>query len=181
LQMGVHNIARITDGDLLAKGVTQKEFSLVKKLIALDPEIFAARELFNASESPFMYTVDLSKYQGPRVTKELKDVIYRPKKMRQLFDCYWRLAQDVEQEVRKDTEFRAKSRFIDKQLMKSHEQSALLERVVKVIDTTVRAKEQAEVVTDPIIKQVQELVDREQMVTDHPKIFFYRDGFEKET
>jgi len=119
--MGVHNIAKITEQDLLDKGVNKKEFELIKKLIDLDPEIFAARELFNAAESPFMYTVDLSKYQGPRVKKELKDVIYRPKKMRQLFECYWRLAQDVEKEVKKDAEFRAKSRFIDKKLIKSHE------------------------------------------------------------
>jgi len=66
----------------LDKGVNKKEFDLIKKLIKLDPEIFAARELFNVSESPFMYTVDLSKYQGSQVKKELKDVIYRPKKMR---------------------------------------------------------------------------------------------------
>jgi len=52
---------------------------------------------------------------------------------------------------------------------------------MKVIDTTVKAKEQAEAVKEPLIDQVQKLIDDEKMVTENPKILFYRDGFEKET
>jgi len=51
---------------------------------------------------------------------------------------------------------------------------------VKVLDTTVRAKEQAEVVHNPVLNQVQELIDKEKMITENPRILYYRDGFEKE-
>ena len=43
-------------------GVTRREFDLIKKLLKLDPEIFSVR--IGPETSPYMYTVDLSKYQN---------------------------------------------------------------------------------------------------------------------
>lgn len=93
--MGVHNIARITDEDLKERGVTKREFELIKKFLDLDPEVFAVKEFEDAS--PYTYSVDLSKFDGP-LKKELKDVLYRPKRMRQLYERYWALAsaEDLE-------------------------------------------------------------------------------------
>jgi hypothetical protein len=59
--------------------VTKREFELIKKFLDLDPEIFAVKEFEDAS--PYTYSVDLSKYEGG-LKKELKDVLYRPKRMR---------------------------------------------------------------------------------------------------
>ena len=78
--MGVHNIAKVTDQDLKEKGVTKREFELIKKFLEIDPEIFAVKEFVDSS--PYTYGVDLSKYDSAVIKKELKDVLYRPKKMR---------------------------------------------------------------------------------------------------
>lgn len=53
----------------------------------IDPEIFAVKEFVDSS--PYTYGVDLSKYDSASMKKELKDVLYRPKKMRQLYERYW--------------------------------------------------------------------------------------------
>jgi hypothetical protein len=60
---------------------------LIKKFLKIDPEIFAYKEFTDSS--PHTYSIDLSKYENIYISRELKDVIYRPKKMRLLYERYW--------------------------------------------------------------------------------------------
>jgi hypothetical protein len=84
-KMGVNNIDSITDSKLKERGVSKREFELIKKFLSLDKEIFAAKE--HKEVSPFSLTVDLSKYE--MVPQELKEILYRPKKMKLLYERYW--------------------------------------------------------------------------------------------
>lgn len=86
-KMGVHNINSITEADLKARGVSKREFELIKQFLAIDPEMFAAKE--HKESSPFTLTIDLSKYDGLKIPQKLKDIIYRPKKMNLLYERYW--------------------------------------------------------------------------------------------
>lgn len=60
--MGVHNIEKITDEDLVSKNVSQREFDLIKKFMKIDPEIFAYKQFVDSS--PHTYSIDLSKYEN---------------------------------------------------------------------------------------------------------------------
>lgn len=147
--MGVNNIAKITDQDLKDKGVTKREFDLIKKFLALDPEIFAVKEHLDAS--PYTYAVDLSKYERAELKKELKDVLYRPKKMRQLYERYWSLASAEDLEGKELAEYRMKNRWTPRRPPKIEEQTTLLDRVVRVLDTTVKERREADARRDPVI------------------------------
>lgn len=60
--MGLKHIETVTDKDLEAAGVSQREFSLIKKLMNMDPEIFVEKNFMISQPSAYVYTVDLSKY-----------------------------------------------------------------------------------------------------------------------
>lgn len=97
--MGVNNIAKITDQDLKENGITKREFELIQRFLDIDPEIFAAKEFVESS--PFTYGVDLAKYDSSKMKQDLKNVLYRPKKMRLLYEKYWQLAS-AEDKASKD-------------------------------------------------------------------------------
>ena len=85
--MGVNNIDNMTDSKLKERGVSKREFELIKKFLAIDKEMFAAKE--HPDQSPFTLTVDLSKYENVKIPQECKDILYRPKKMQLLYERYW--------------------------------------------------------------------------------------------
>jgi hypothetical protein len=63
--MNTYHIESITDKDLDIAGVSKREFQLIKKMMALDPTIFTAKEY--KDQSPFTYTVDLSKFDNVKI------------------------------------------------------------------------------------------------------------------
>jgi hypothetical protein len=75
-------------------------------------------------------------------------------------------------------EHRLKSRWSPRRLSKLEAQYALLDRLIKVLDTKVREKREAEA-PDPVIDRVRALMEREEQITRTPMTFFYKDGFEK--
>ena len=60
--MGVAHIDTITDEAAETAGVSKREFALIKKLMLLDPNIFAAKDV--SESSPYANSVDLSKFEG---------------------------------------------------------------------------------------------------------------------
>jgi hypothetical protein len=60
--IGNQHFMKLTKKDLEKCGVSQREFDIIKKLLELDPEMFAVRT--GLDTSPFTYTVDLSKYEN---------------------------------------------------------------------------------------------------------------------
>jgi len=96
--MGLQNLKNSTESDLLAANVSKREHSLIMQLLELNPEIFRGKEFLDSSA--FSYAVDLTKIDQSKLSPDMKKVVYRPTKMRLLYESYWRLASELEKEKR---------------------------------------------------------------------------------
>jgi predicted nucleotidyltransferase len=74
--------------------VSKREWENIKLLLKVDEYIFKPAEfgLF----SPHSLLVDLSKYDTTKLPKEAKEILYRPAKVKSLYDKYWQLAEALE-------------------------------------------------------------------------------------
>lgn len=88
------DMTKVKDKDLGDSGVSKREWESIKLLLKLDPAIFIPAEfgLF----SPHSLLVDLQKYDTASLPKEAKEILYRPAKVKLLYDKYWQLAELVE-------------------------------------------------------------------------------------
>ena len=77
-EMGMKHINNVTEKDIKAAGLSQREFDQVKKLMIMDPLIFADKHSKVASPTPYEYTVDLSKYEKTKIPQDCKEMLYRP-------------------------------------------------------------------------------------------------------
>ena len=85
--IGTQHFLNLTKKDLESSGVSQREYDIIKKLLELDPDIFAVR--IGLDYSAYTYTVDLSKYENKKIPQDCKEMLYRPQKMRRLYERYW--------------------------------------------------------------------------------------------
>ena len=74
-------------------------------LLSVDSEIFRPIDSHFPRESPFNYIVDFSKYSN--LSKDAKEILYRPPKVKKLYEKYWELAKVTQN--RKDLELKAKA------------------------------------------------------------------------
>lgn len=72
-----------------------------------------------------------------------------------------------------------RSRWTPRRLGKLDAQCALLDRVVKVLDTKVKERRAEEAKRDPVLDRVRALIEEEDHVNTNPSTFFWKDGFEK--
>jgi hypothetical protein len=66
--MGKAHIDSVTDEQAEAAGVSKREFGLIKKLLELDHDIFSADDANTLQSSPYLNTVDLSKFEGKPIS-----------------------------------------------------------------------------------------------------------------
>ena len=71
----------------------------MKLLMALDKYIFTPNQHMDSNVSHYKYLVDISKYRDKEITGELKTILYRPQRMKKLYECYWKIAGPNEQIV----------------------------------------------------------------------------------
>jgi len=140
-EMGMVHIAAVTDADLEACGVSKREFALIKKLLDLDNDMFAYRD--HREDSAFYYAVDLSKYDHTKIPKDCKEMMYRPNKMRRLYERYWQVASHLDKESRKTLEIQNKKRYYPRKLAKTEAQYELMDRMVEIVDIAVKDYESA--------------------------------------
>ena len=91
---GVIRVEKVTDRDLEDAGVSRREFEHIKMLLELDQDLFKPSEY--GSFSNYSQFVDVSKYQDKKISKDVKDILYRPPKMKNLYQKYWQLAKVCE-------------------------------------------------------------------------------------
>lgn len=91
---GIIDTSKVTDSHLDEAGISRREWDHIKLLLAADPELFRPSEF--GSFSPHSMIVDVSKYEGKKLSKEVKEILYRPPKVRTLYEKYWQLAKIVE-------------------------------------------------------------------------------------
>jgi len=73
--IGAVHIENLDKKDLERAGVSKREYDIIRKLIKLDENMFAVR--IN-DQSPYTYTVDLSKYQDDKIPQDCKEMLFRP-------------------------------------------------------------------------------------------------------
>lgn len=81
---------KVTPKDLKLAGVSNREYDQIKMLNAIDKSLFQPHVL--GAFSPHSMLVNVSKY-GPDLNKDAKDILYRPPKMKALYEKYWKLAE----------------------------------------------------------------------------------------
>lgn len=84
----------MTDAHLKEAKVSKREFEQIKTLLTLDNEIFRPSEY--GSFSPHSQLVDIRKYADKNLSKDVKEILYRPPKVKNLYDKYWQLAKVCE-------------------------------------------------------------------------------------
>lgn len=81
--------------------------------------------------------------------------------MRQLYEKYWSLASEEDLEDKAKKEYSLKMRMIHRRMSKHESQIELLDRVIKVIDTTVKNRNDSEKNKDPVLERVRALIKEE--------------------
>jgi len=134
--MGIKHITEVSERDLEEAGVTQNEYATIKKLMNMDPEIFVEKNFMLSSPSPYIYTVDLSKYENSKIPQDCKEILFRPKKMRKIYEKYWLLASQMDQKDRLSTKEISKKRHDGhpRRLPKAQEEIDLVDKVCAAID-----------------------------------------------
>lgn len=90
---GSIDVSKVTDDHLYDAGVSKREFDQMKLLLALDPELFRPSEF--GSFSPWSMVVDVGKY--PHMSHDVKEILYRPPKVKNLYTKYWQLAAAIDE------------------------------------------------------------------------------------
>jgi hypothetical protein len=80
---GVIRVEKVTDGQLEDAGVSRREFEHIKLLLAVDQEIFKPSEY--GSFSNYSQFVDVTKYQDKKLSKDVKEILFRPPKLKNLY------------------------------------------------------------------------------------------------
>ena len=91
---GIIRVDKVSDRDLEDAGVSRREFEHIKMLLAVDQEIFKPNEF--GSFSNYSQFVDVSKYDNMKISKDVKEILYRPPKLKNLYLKYWQLAKVCE-------------------------------------------------------------------------------------
>jgi hypothetical protein len=89
---GIIRLDKVTDRDLEDAGVSKREFEHIKLLLSVDQAIFKPSEY--GSFSNFSQVIDVTKYE--KASKDAKEILYRPPKVKKLYEKYWQLAKVCE-------------------------------------------------------------------------------------
>jgi len=132
-QMNTYHIETVTDKDLERCGVSKREFDLIKKLMKLDKQMFAVKEFKDSS--PYTYIVDLSKYDNQKIPQDCKEILFRPAKMRTLYERYWAIASSMDKKHASDKlEFNRLRWNSTRYLAKGDDEFLLMDKIVEIID-----------------------------------------------
>lgn len=117
----------VTQGDLKAANVSANDFKQIKLLYRLDEHIFEANDFGTITSNS--YIVDLTKYEPAKLTKEIKDLLYRPQKVKLLTEKYWQLAKEVRGRERENTDAKYYKNNHPRYPKKSTEEIQLLDKI----------------------------------------------------
>ena len=120
-------IEDVTEKDLKAANVSKKEFIQIKQLVRLDESIFAASEFGTITPQSFM--VDVSRYDPNHLNKDVKDILYRPQRVKLLIEKYWQLAKEIRDKSRENTDIKFYRQNMPRFPKKSTEEIQLLDKI----------------------------------------------------
>ena len=97
---GIIHLDKVKDSHLEQAGVSRREFDQIKLLLSVDLELFKPSEF--GAFSPHSQVIDLTKYADKKIPKDVKEILYRPPKVKNLYEKYWQLAKVCENLEKKE-------------------------------------------------------------------------------
>lgn len=91
---GIIHLDKVKDSHLEKAGVSKREWDQIKLLLSVDIELFKPSEF--GAFSPHSQVIDLTKYADKKIPKDVKEILYRPPKVKNLYEKYWLLAKVCE-------------------------------------------------------------------------------------
>ena len=129
------DLSKVEHSQLEEAGVSKREFEHIKLLLALDPELFRPSEY--GAFSPYSMLVDISKYTDKQLTKDVKEILYRPPKVKNLYDKYWALAKVCEDRDKEEFDREILTDHKPRYPKKSKEELALIDAIIQRIENLV--------------------------------------------
>lgn len=126
---GLLVLDKVTEAHLEEAGVSKREFEQMKVLLGVDRELFRPSEY--GAFSPHSMLVDISKYDGVKIPKEAKEILYRPPRVKQLYDQYWRLAKVCEGKEKVENDREILTDYRARYPRKPAEEVALIDNLIK--------------------------------------------------
>lgn len=178
--MNTYHIEQVTDKDLERCGVSKREFDLIKKLMKLDNQIFTVKEFKDSS--PYTYTVDLAKYDNQKIPQDCKEIMFRPNKMRKLYERYWSIASELDKKAASDKLENKKIRWnSQRNLAKGEDEFILMDKIVEIIDKV--AIDQIEAMKAQNLNKFDikcEIEKEAERIAKYPRKSFFTDAFQME-
>ena len=116
-------------------GVSKKEFEHIKTLLALDAELFKPSEY--GSFSPYSMIFDISKYEGVKLSKDVKEILYRPPKVKNLYEKYWQLVKVCENRELVENDREILTDYRPRFPRKTPEEIQIVDQILKRLDELV--------------------------------------------
>lgn len=132
---GIIDVTKVTDKHLEAAGVSRREFEHIKILLALDAELFSPSEY--GSFSPHSMLIDVSKYADQNLSKDVKEILYRPPKVKNLYEKYWQLAKILDNRERQEHDAEILTDHKPRYPRKSQEEVLLIDSILSKIEQLV--------------------------------------------
>lgn len=111
----------------------------MKTLLNADKDIFKPSEF--GTFSPYSMIVDVSKFENP--SKDLKELLYRPTKVKAIYDKYWKLFKICENRDKEENDRKTLKDYYPRYPKKSPEEYEMIEKVIakvqELIDEDIRA------------------------------------------
>jgi len=109
---------------------------MIKKLLKLDKDMFLLKEGF-LPNSPFLNILDIAKYHNMDIPQDCKEMMFRPQKMRRLYERYWQLVSPLEKQRADDEVFNRGyrwSHYTQKAMPKGEDEFKLMDEVMSILD-----------------------------------------------
>jgi len=111
----------------------------MKLLLNIDQDLFKREDSDYSSHG---WLIDLSKYSSLTLSKEVKDILYRPPKVRSLCEKYWELNRQVtnrlsfeQQQLQKGG--RNNKGYIKKLPQKNKEEKQLIDKILDTLQSII--------------------------------------------
>lgn len=150
---------------------------MIKKLMKLDNQMFAVKEFKDSS--PYTYIVDLSKYDQSSIPQDCKEILFRPNKMRTLYERYWAIASELDKKDASDKlEFNRLRWNSTRYLAKGDDEFLLMDKMVEIIDKVAdETTKQLNAMKIDKKKTIQEAEREAKKIAQSPPTRFFNSGF----
>lgn len=131
-------MSKVKETDLGHANISRKEWEHIKLLLGIDAEIFKPNEF--GVFSPHSLLVDMTKYKDP-LPLEAKEILYRPPKLKILYEKYWQLAKAVEGREKQENDRKTLKEYHPRFPQKTTQELQAIEKIFNKLDLVIAEDE----------------------------------------